>query len=106
MMKSRSASPPRTGTIAFTPAPATDAPKTLRQRTRASGYAAARTFRHARDRAQIFANWQRSAKRTGVQAIACRWSKNAVKALKTSLIASSLAQEGDVAAAGYPPARR
>ncbi len=40
-------SPARAGTIAFTPAPATYAPKTLRSRGRASGYDAWRIVRQA-----------------------------------------------------------
>src|SRR6202795_4341988 len=85
-MYSLSRSPPRTGTIAFTPAPAKYAPATLRQRTAEPGNAAAGMFRHARVRTATFARWQSSANSTGVHAIARRWSMNAVKAWRTSLI--------------------
>ncbi len=56
--KSLSRSPPRTGMTALTPTPAAYAPKTLRQRTFESGYAAARMFRQARERTAIFRHWQ------------------------------------------------
>src|SRR5713226_5119256 len=49
-------------------------------------------FRHARVRAAVFASWQTSANSTGVHAIACRWSMNALKAWRTLLIALSLAR--------------
>src|SRR6266852_4213981 len=49
-------------------------------------------FRHARVRAVVFASWQTSANSTGVHAIACRWSRNALNAWRTLLIALSLAR--------------
>src|SRR6266851_9599101 len=48
-------------------------------------------FRHARVRAVVFASWQTSANSTGVHAIACRWSRNALNAWRTLRIALSLA---------------
>src|ERR1043166_3366725 len=63
-MKRPTASPPRAGMIALTPTRARYAPKTERQRTSRSGYAAAMMFRQARLTQQSLRNWQSNARRS------------------------------------------
>jgi hypothetical protein len=61
-------------------------------------------LRHARVRTAVFTSWQASANSTGVHAIARRWSKNAVKAWRTSLIALSLARRRQEMSRTHPDA--
>ena len=83
--KSRITSPERAGRSELTPTPARYAPHVVRHRTRSSGYAAARTFRHARARTAVFTTWRSTASARAPQPIDVSPSQKDSKASCRSL---------------------
>ena len=68
-------SPPRAGTIEFTPTPATYAPSAVRYLSRSPGYAARTIVHQAAARRNSFATWQASASARNCHCTAVRWWK-------------------------------
>src|SRR3954470_4999757 len=75
-------SPPRAGTIEFTPTPATYAPSAARNFSGERGYAALTIARHAQLRNTSFVAWQAIARPSMSQRTAARWWKKTPTAWK------------------------